>query len=931
VADVDVIGRRSELAVLAELVGDQAALPRALLLEGEAGIGKTTLWLAGIRMATTAGFRVLMARPGEGERHLAYSGLGDVLGEVLDEALSDAPPPQRRALEVALLRRRAASAPNDRRAVSLGVLCGLRTMGAKSPLMIAIDDVQWLDASSVRALAFALKRAGPMRLALLTTLRRDPGAVDPLAVSISAWDVRRVHVGPLERAELTRVVRARSDRPPAASILERLDDAGGNPLFALELARAMQREAPAPGRPARVPSDLTEMLRRRLKALSPDTAQGLVLLSAMARPTEALLRDTIPSLDAAAVLSECEEAGIVVVDADRLRFTHPLLRSTAYWSAPLDRRRAVHSRLAESAPDLEERARHSALAADGPDRKRASLAQRAAVHARHRGAPVAAAELWELAEGLTPPKDAGRRFHRRREAALNRFDAGDVRGARAMLESLIASLEPGQRQAIAQIELAIRSYNDIMRVRELMLSALEHIGEHDVFLSFIHTNLAWTGCIRLELGDCERHARLALTLAERASDAVALRVSLGALAEARFLMGLDGEPLLERARSFDADIAPGEGIQPDSIGGAQLLRAGRIDEARVAILSADRRYIEAGLESMRHDTLPLLSELECLAGDWQAAQRFADEHADIVAQAGLDEMRDQVLYTSARIASLLGRTNDARLAATEGLAIAKAHGNVWLELHHRIVLGFLALSAEDHEGTVRVLEPCAEILGSRSVEEPGAFPFVPDLVEALVALGRLDQAKALTDRLQQQGLLLDRSLALATASRCRALIAAALGDAPGALLELELALQQHERVAIPFELARTQLVRGEVLRRMKRKREARLAMQEALSHFEVLGAPIWAERTRGGLARIGGRPPTPADLTETERRVATMVAAGRSNKEAAERLFISVKTVESNLRRIYQKLGVRSRTELASRYPVAAERFPDSASPGDQT
>ncbi len=195
--------------------------------------------------------------------------------------------------------------------------------------------------------------------------------------------------------------------------------------------------------------------------------------------------------------------------------------------------------------------------------------------------------------------------------------------------------------------------------------------------------------------------------------------------------------------------------------------------------------------------------------------------------------------------------------------------------------------------------------------EPGALPFIPDLAEALVALGELDRAKQLTDRLHEQGTTLDRPLALATAARCRGLIAAALGDPPGALLELERALTEHERVAIPFEFARTLLVHGETLRRMKRKREARASLEGARSRFEALGARLWEARADEALARIGGRAASPTELSETERQVADVVALGFTNKETAERLFMSVKTVESNLRRIYRKLGIRSRAELA--------------------
>jgi DNA-binding CsgD family transcriptional regulator len=225
-----------------------------------------------------------------------------------------------------------------------------------------------------------------------------------------------------------------------------------------------------------------------------------------------------------------------------------------------------------------------------------------------------------------------------------------------------------------------------------------------------------------------------------------------------------------------------------------------------------------------------------------------------------------------------------------------------------------------------VLEPAERLLAGSSVAEPGAFPFIPDLAEALVSVGRVERAKEVVDRLQDQGAALDRPLALATAGRCRGLIAAGLGDPQGALLELEEALATHERIPIPFESARTRLIQGETLRRMKRRREARDALERARSQFDELGALLWTARADGALARIGGRTASPTELSETERRVADVVALGLTNKETAERLFMSVNTVESNLRRIYRKLGIRSRAQLATRHRPSVP--PDGKGPG---
>jgi DNA-binding CsgD family transcriptional regulator len=197
------------------------------------------------------------------------------------------------------------------------------------------------------------------------------------------------------------------------------------------------------------------------------------------------------------------------------------------------------------------------------------------------------------------------------------------------------------------------------------------------------------------------------------------------------------------------------------------------------------------------------------------------------------------------------------------------------------------------------------------VREPGAFPFVPDEVEALVALGDVGSAERLIERLEEQGRALDRPLTLATAARCRGLMASARGDLEEADEHLQRSLDEHTRAQQPLELGRSLLVAGVVRRRMKQKKGARELLERALTTFEVLGAPLWTAKATAELARIGGRAPSGVALTPTEEQVARLVAAGRTNREVADALFMSPHTVDANLRRIYRKFGVHSRTELA--------------------
>ncbi|HZD70635.1 MAG TPA: LuxR C-terminal-related transcriptional regulator [Actinomycetes bacterium] len=272
------------------------------------------------------------------------------------------------------------------------------------------------------------------------------------------------------------------------------------------------------------------------------------------------------------------------------------------------------------------------------------------------------------------------------------------------------------------------------------------------------------------------------------------------------------------------------------------------------------------------------------------------------------------LYARALVDAHLGRIQAAYGAAERGSARATGVGDEVFRVLNEWVLGFLELSAGDPAGAHGRLGSLVGALHAMGVGEPTIFPVLPDEIEALIGLGELDQAEPLIEELDAQGRRLDRAWALATAARCHGLLAAARGDPSGALAHLQQAVQQHQRVARPFELARTLRAQGMVLRRDKHKAAAKAALQQALGIFERLGAPLWAKATRAELDRVGLRPAVPVDvsgITAVEARVAELVAAGRTNREVADKLFMSPKTVEAHLSRIYRKLGIRSRAELA--------------------
>jgi DNA-binding CsgD family transcriptional regulator len=494
---------------------------------------------------------------------------------------------------------------------------------------------------------------------------------------------------------------------------------------------------------------------------------------------------------------------------------------------------------------------------------------------------------------------------------MNHYGAGDVGRGKQALDELIASLPRGPDRAHALVALAGASWNDITRIRSLLPDALAEARDDPRLVGRIHTILAWAEALGGDLARALEHTVVAIPLLD---EPVRLRAALAVRGYIEGLMGRDATDSMERALSIEAPPDPEEGGIAGFVLGRQALWAGRVDEARELLSDVDRAIVEQGLELHRYDTLPSLAETESVAGNWDRAARYADEACDLIFDAGYVESRDQMLAVRARVAALQGRIEDAERDALEGLSVSQAQGSRFAELQNRSVLGFLQLSRGRHDDAVSYLDPVPGILDAMGVREPGAFPCLPDLVEALVATGDLERAEALAGQLEAQGRALDRPLALATAARCRGLLGAARGDLPRALDALDGALEHNGRVAMPLELARSLLVRGEILRRMKRKRPARADLDRALGIFEELGAPLWAERARTDLARIGGRPASPLELTATERRVAELAVRGLTNREVADEAFLSVKTVEANLRRVYQKLGVRSRTELAHRF-----------------
>jgi DNA-binding CsgD family transcriptional regulator len=391
-----------------------------------------------------------------------------------------------------------------------------------------------------------------------------------------------------------------------------------------------------------------------------------------------------------------------------------------------------------------------------------------------------------------------------------------------------------------------------------------------------------------------------------------------ALAWSRFHLGSGiHTDLLGRASALGADSLP-EAFQDltyfvrsETKWGLLLAFVDEVDEARAKLESLRTFVLEQHLDDFVPHVLSFLGHVEYLAGNWDEALHHAEESEDEASQLGQSMLRGQGLFIRAVVAAHRGRAEALRASADETSVLFGRSGYRWAR--QLGALGLLELSRGNAAEAHAHLHVASELAAAAGYAEPAVMRFHHDHIDALVALGELEQAGTLVEWLEDRAQALGRPWGLAVSARCRGLICAARGDLPAAQHALERALEAHERLPQPFERARTLLVLGQVRRRARQKRPAREPLEEALAIFEAVGAPLWAEKARAELARIGGRAPSAGELTSTERRVAELVAEGRSNKEVAAALFVTPKTVEANLSRVYAKLGARSRTELARR------------------
>jgi DNA-binding CsgD family transcriptional regulator/nucleoside-triphosphatase THEP1 len=905
------VAGRAELLAVAEFLAAASKEPRGLIVEGEAGIGKTTFLLAAQEQAREQGFRMLSARPAAAETVLAYAVVADLLTGVDPAIWTSLPGQQRLAIDRVMLRATDDEVPAHPRATAVAFLAVIEEIAAHEKVVLAIDDLQWVDPSSASVIAFAARRMSvPVGIlaAVRTEQHTNPGAWLQLYKPDA---LRRIELGPMSLGALHRVVSERIGRSFARSTMVRIHEVSrGNPFYAIELARAVD-DATATA-DIRLPATLAELVQTRLDVLESTTQDLLLAAACLGEPTAELLSAAIESdpNDTCRRIEKAETAGILALDGHRVRFSHPLLSNGVYNGADPARRRAMHRRLAQIVAEPELHARHMALAATHGDPETLESLDAAADTARIRGAPAAAAELVDLAIGL-----GGDTPKRRILSAADHYNAGDASRARAMLRETIERPIPAPLRAHALYLLGVISQleDSLVDGVNYLERALADVADDVALRIQTLVSLAW---VQIRAGRPDTSARNiedAVAYAEHRGTSQLLSQALGMRTTVHMLAGkgLD-ERSRSRALGLEDPHAPIPAVVRPTFHSAMILAwTGRHNAAHEAFAAVRQSCIDGGAES----DLVFVSFHTVLNEIWRAdfhqAALIVEDTVERAQQLDGALQLSAALTTRALVAAYGGRVTDARRDFNEAIDPILRSGSQLLTTSTVGVIGFLEVSLGDYRAAIKALEPLLPpILAAPEATEILVAGFLPDAVESLIQLGRPSEAEPLIDALESNGRRLDRAWMLAVGGRCRAMLLAACGDLTGASEAVEAAMVEHDRLAMPFERARTQLFLGQLQRRRRMKSVAAATLRSVEETFDVLGTELWADRARAELARVKVGPQNPGGFSAVEQRVAELVATGMTNREVAAALTISPKTVETNLGRVYRKLGIRSRAEL---------------------
>jgi DNA-binding CsgD family transcriptional regulator len=886
------VGRESELQELLAALAPGSAC--RVVLTAPPGMGKTTLIEACLGAVAELDLTVSMTRPTEVDQRLAFSGLTDLLTAVHESAYDVLPDPQRRAIRAALLLDDP-EADVDPRAVAAAVRTVWSTQAESRPVLVVLDDTQWLDQATATVLSHTLRRLGDAPVQVVAAGR-------PVEWPLVLDDAMALELPPLGPAALFHVVKEHLGLALDRARLLAVEQAsGGNPLYALELVRHQLG-----GGSART---LDELIGARVRELPGPTRRLLLTAALAASPTVDVLA-TAAGCTPQTVLAQLEPArttGLVRV-SDIVAFAHPLYAEAVVDEAADLEVRDAHAQLAATETDEEARVRHLGAAAAGPDADLADRLDDAATSARHRGAWGSAVGLLRLAVELTPEQDdrvlrrvrlgewlttAGRSAEAEEEFAAVRETATGPAYWRATI-GLGRLWVMGGREAEAVAILSDVVDTDAAQV--LQAEALFVIGD-------------------AESGKDTHVARAVSILEELPRSTSVDGLLAAALVTLSWLRAEKGEPfaeLLARAAELQRGSPPERATDSaEFVLGQQALFSDLYDEGRAIFSRLVRHCEESGEDYSLPSLLSGLAHLEYLAGRWDDAERILLEArrlsegqrqvywqltgAQQMLQTGLRGDRERAL---AEIESL--RAGELTTADPAFLAIVESSAGR-VELAHGDALAAFGLLAR-----------AVDLAESVDWTDPGQTNLDITYFDAAIGSGHLDEAESRLAVVEERAERLQRSAVLLGCRRARLALAVARGDVDQVVEEIPDLLAAYDAGPCePMERAHAYVFAGKVYRRARKKRMSHDALTHALAVYEQIGCPPFAEQARAELARVGLRPGAPDELTETERRVARLAADGLRNKEIADQLFMSAKTVEANLSRAYRKLDVRARTDLA--------------------
>lgn len=909
-----VYGREDAVQIVENLLAEGGSA----VAVGAPGAGKTSLMKVAAQMAAHHGRRVLTVTPTQFEHGLPFAGLAELLSQC-PEADRDLPAPQRHALAVALHNADPDGAEVNALAVPLAVRGVLQNLCQAQPVALLLDDLQWLDASSAGSFGFAIRGATAEqdRLSVLVGTRPDPDGGGDLLRSLTE-PRRDFALRPLDDSAIGQLLRRRLGprwTPPMAAGIARAS--AGNPFLALEIAKAMDD---GKGRSARyghdhvfpVPPTLSELLGERAARLPRPAREVLLLVSAAGRLTVGQLRAIVEPDRLADALDDAADAEVAAVGADSaVAFTHPLLSSAIYDAATAGERRRAHRTLADSLDDPVERARHRAKSSTVPDEAIAGELERAAEISQARGAQQLAGELLESAALATPSGTPGRTaFDRWMRAVATYIDAGDEIAANTALDKGSALAEAAEQQAEALI-LRSRLADKLLAARVFLEQAFALVPPGSALRAEILHGL---GMYRR----CEGRGPLALRLTQMAIAQAALHnrvdVQLSALNERQAIERLWG--IGDPAQSLREFQQVASGLDATFEGWVQALAHAFFaswddPDAEGRVRAAIAAAITGGRYAELSDLYVCLILVLTRASDFRQAHAALEE-AD--RSGAWTKTRDGSQRAMARllVKSYTGEIDEARALALAAENLPLIAASPYWRGGFLAQLGFVEVSAGRWQEALEVLRRLADSMAATGIVDLEQMLWAVDYADAALQTGSIPEVEAAIAVLRRQAAAGRREAAVA-ADRCQALLTAARGDAEQAAVQLR-ALAGLPAAECPFEQARTRLALGQAYRRAGYKAKANETLAETAETFARLGAPRWAERALAEADRTGMNSTADSgSLTPTERRVAELVGKGLSNQETADQLFMSVKTVEANLTRIYRKLDVRSRTELANR------------------